>query len=358
MNPIRFTGKNKLEKEFVRTLQKRVNDYFKTNAISTKANASIVIKTVLLFSLYVFPFILILIVPMTTAVALLCCGMMGIGIAGIGMGVMHDACHGAYSSRQWVNELLAGSLYLLGSNVLNWKLQHNVLHHTYTNLSGYDEDIDSKGPIRLSDKMPLKKMHRFQFIYAFFFYGLMTLAMLTNDFIRLYKYSGMGLLKTQNKRLGNELFKMLVRKILYLSIIFGLPLWLSSFTFWQILFGFLTMHWVASIILSLVFQMAHVVEGTDQPEVRPIIPAEWHVHQLNTTSDFAHNNHLLSWYVGGLNFQVEHHLFPGICHVHYKALAPIVERTAREYGITYYSLPTFRAALLSHVQRLKQLGRA
>lgn len=358
MDPIRFTANDQKEKQFAAALRKNVNDYFKNNHLSTKANTSMIIKTVLLVSLYLVPFALVLSVPVNSWLALLCAAVMGIGIAGVGMGVMHDACHGAYSRKHWVNELLAGSLYLLGSNVLNWKIQHNVLHHTYTNLSGYDEDIDSKGPIRLSNQMPLKKIHRFQFIYAFFFYGLMTLAMLTNDFTRLYKYSKMGLLNTQNKRLRNEFFKMLIRKIIYLSLILGLPLWLTPFTFWQVLAGFLAMHWVASIILSFVFQMAHVVQGADQPEVRPVIQTEWHVHQLNTTSDFAHKNRLLSWYVGGLNFQVEHHLFPGICHVHYKALAPIVEQTARQYGVAYHSLPTFRAALLSHLQRLKQLGRS
>jgi len=357
MDTLRFIEKDKQEKQFANALRKNVNDYFKQNHISTKANGKMVVKTIILLSMYVLPFILVLTIPMTNWASLACSVVMGIGIAGVGMGVMHDACHGAYSRKHWVNELFAGSLYLLGSNVLNWKLQHNVLHHTYTNLSGYDEDIDSKGPIRLSSKMPLKKYHRFQFIYAFLFYGLMTVVMLTNDFSRLYNYSKMGLLNTQNKKMKAEFIKMLLRKIIYLVVIFGLPLWLTHYNFWQVLLGFFIMHWVASIILSFVFQMAHVVEGAEQPDVEPTIHTEWHVHQMKTTSDFARNNRLLSWYVGGLNFQVEHHLFPGICHVHYKALAPIVEKTAKEYGMPYHSQPTFRAALLSHIHTLKVLGR-
>lgn len=358
METVRFTVTDKNEKQFANALRKNVNDYFKENKLSTKANTAMVVKTIVLVAMYIVPFILILTIPMSNWGALLCTVVMGFGIAGVGMGVMHDACHGAYSKYHWVNNLLSGSLYLLGSNVLNWKLQHNVLHHTYTNLSGFDEDIDSKGPIRLSEQMPLKKFHRYQFIYAFFFYGLMTLVMLTNDFTRLYHYSKMGLLNAQNKKLKKEFVKMLIRKIIYLTVVFGLPLWLTSFGFWQVFLGFFMMHWVASIILSFVFQMAHVVEGAEQPEVHPVIETEWHVHQMNTTSDFARDNKLLSWYVGGLNFQVEHHLFPGICHVHYKNLAPIVERTAKEYGVAYHAQPSFRAALLSHVQRLKELGRA
>ena len=355
---IKFTSKDEAEKQFVKDLRKNVNEYFKRENLSTKANAAMVLKTILLVGIYIIPFVLILSVPMAPFVAFILSIVMGIGVAGVGMGVMHDACHSAYSKKQWVNDLLAGSLYLLGSNVLNWKMQHNVLHHTYTNISGLDEDIDDKGPIRLSENKPLKKYHKFQFLYAFFFYGLMTLTMLFNDFTRLYKYNKMELFKGQNKNIHLELIKMIFRKVVYLSVIIGLPLWLTDFTVWQILIGFFMMHWVASIILSFVFQMAHVVEGAEQSDLDDNIKTEWSVHQLKTTSDFARNNKLLSWYVGGLNFQIEHHLFPNICHIHYTKIAPIVEHLAVQYGFNYNLKPSFRSALLSHVFRLKELGRA
>ena len=358
MNSIRFTGKDVNEKQFSAALKKNVNAYFKSHNLSTKANGAMILKTFLLVALYVIPFVLILTVPMNSWLALLCTGVMGIGIAGVGMGVMHDAAHGAYSNKKWVNDLLAGSLYLLGSNVLNWKIQHNVLHHTYTNVNGLDEDIDHKGPIRLSENTTLKKYHRFQYIYALFFYGLMTIVMLTNDFTRLRRYSKMGLLATQGKVLKTEFIKMIFRKVIYLSIIFGLPLWLTPFSFWQILLGFFIMHWVASIILSFIFQMAHVVEGASQEDSKHDIATDWHVHQFNTTSDFARNNRLLSWYVGGLNFQIEHHVFPTICHIHYKKIAPIVEETAKAFHVPYNLKPSFSAALFSHTRRLKELGRA
>ena len=358
MNTIRFTSTDKTEKQFVATLKKNVNNYFKSNHISTKANGSMVLKTIILISLYIVPYIIILAIPMNLWLAFGLTILMGIGIAGVGMGVMHDACHGAYSKKHRVNSLLAGTLYLLGSNVLNWKIQHNVLHHTYTNISGMDEDIDDKGPIRLSENKSLKWYHKYQFIYAFLFYGLMTITMLTNDFTRLYKYHKQGLIKSQNKKMWKEVIKMVFRKIIYLSLIIGLPLWLTNYSIWQILLGFFTMHWVASIILSFVFQMAHVVEGAEQPIPESNINTDWSVHQLHTTADFARNNKLLSWYVGGLNFQIEHHLFPNICHIHYREIAPIVEQTAAEFGISYNCKPTFRSALLSHIYRLKELGKA
>ena len=356
MQNVKFNSSSKLEKEFAITLRKNVNNYFKENQISMAANATMVIKTIILISIYVVPFILILTIPMSLWFAFILTIVMGIGIAGVGMGVMHDACHGAYSKKPWVNNLLSGTIYLLGSNMLNWKIQHNVLHHTFTNISGLDEDIDEKGPIRLSFNTPLKKIHKFQFIYAFFFYGLMTLSMLVNDFTRLFGYNRKGLVKHMNKKLTGEYIKMAIRKVVYLFVIIGLPLWLTDFKFYQIAIGFFAMHWVASIILSLVFQMAHVVEGADQIEFEPTVNSDWHVHQLKTTSDFAHNNKLLSWYVGGLNFQIEHHLFPNICHVHYNKIAPIVEKTAKEFGVEYNLKPTFFNALYSHFLTLKALG--
>jgi linoleoyl-CoA desaturase len=358
MNSVRFIGNDKLEKQFVIKLRKNVNDYFKQNNISTKANFAMVFKTIVLISMYIVPYILILTITMPTLIAFLLVLLMGIGVAGVGMGVMHDACHGAYSKKHWVNNLLAGSLYLLGSNVLNWKIQHNVLHHTYTNISGLDEDINEKGPIRLAERSPLKKYHRFQFIYAFIFYGLMTLTMLLNDFMRLITYNKAGLVKSQNKKMTAEFIKMFFRKLIYLVVILGLPMIVTDFKWYQIVVGFVIMHWVASIILSFIFQMAHVVEGAEQPFAETELDSDWHVHQLKTTSDFARNNHFLNWYVGGLNFQIEHHLFPNICHIHYTKIAPIVEKTAKEFGIPYNLKPSFRSALLSHIHRLKELGRA
>ncbi len=358
MDTIKFVGQNKSEKQFAATLRKNVNDYFKQNHISTKANFAMLIKTIIMISLYIVPYIIILTVSMDLVIALGLVMLMGIGIAGVGMGVMHDACHGSYSKKKWVNDLLGGSLYLLGSNVLNWKIQHNVLHHTYTNISGYDEDINTKGPIRLAEYTPLKKHHRYQFIYAFVFYGLMTIAKLLNDFSNLFYYNKKGLVKSLNKKLSTEFVKMIFRKIIYLTFIIGLPFWLTEFTWYQILIGFFIMHWIASIILSFIFQMAHVVEGAEQPAPESAIKNDWYVHQLKTTSDFARKNKFLGWYVGGLNFQIEHHLFPNICHIHYSKIAPIVEKTAKEFGIHYNLKSSFLDAFSSHIVRLKELGKA
>lgn len=360
MKIIRFTKEDKSHETFTSALKKNVNNYFRENQLSMNANATMVIKTIIMVSLYLVPFILILTTNPPGWLAFLYVVIMGIGIAGTGMGVMHDAVHGSYSKKKWINNLLGGTLYLLGSNVLNWKIQHNVLHHTYTNINEYDEDIESKGPIRLAENATLKRIHKHQYIHAFFFYGLMTLLKIFNEFKQLAKYNRLGITKGQELNPTTEYLKMIFRKVVYLVVIIGFPLYFTDYSWWQVLIGFFIMHWVAGVILAVIFQLAHVVEGAIQPmpDSNGDIENEFAVHQLLTTSDFARNNFFLNWFVGGLNFQIEHHLFPHICHVHYRKLSYIVEKTAKEFNLPYNLKPSFGAAFMSHVKRLKELGKA
>jgi len=359
MEKIKFASPDTSQRDFSLALRRNVNAYFKERGISTKANSTMVVKSIVMLSVYLVPFVLILAVPMNPWIALGLTVIMGLGVAGIGMSVMHDALHGAYSNRKWINSLMGSTLYLLGSNVFNWRIQHNVLHHSFTNIDGQDEDIGNKGPIRLSDHKPLRKIHYYQHIHAFFFYGLMTIFKLVKEFINLGKYLEIGLAGEEKTNPVVEYTKMIGYKVIYLLLIFGLPLWLTSFSWWQVLVGFIVMHWVAGLVLSTVFQLAHVVEGAEQPLPSPtgLVENDWVVHELLTTANFARDNRFLNWCLGGLNFQIEHHLFPHICHVHYRNISPIVERTAQEYGFSYNLKPTFSNALVSHVRRLKELGR-
>ena len=358
MHHIKFSGDNGTEHEFSIAVRRNVHAYFKENGISTKGNMTLVLQTIVMVSLYLVPFFVIMFVPMTAWVGLALTVVMGIGAAGVGMCVMHDAVHGSYSEHDRVNKLMGYSMYLLGSNVFNWKMQHNVFHHAFTNINGIDEDIDSKGPIRLSENAPLKKIHHYQYIHAFFFYGLLTISKMVKDFTQLAMYNREGVTRRYNVNPTKEYIRMVTVKVVYLCLFVGVPIIFTSFTWWQVLIGFFTMHWVIGCILSTVFQMAHVVEGTEQPmpDANGVIHHDWAVHEMLTTSDFARNNNFLNWYVGGLNFQIEHHLFQNISHVHYQKIAPIVERTAREYGINYNLKPSFANALESHVRRLKELG--
>lgn len=359
MKKIKFHSDNTNEKDFTREVRKRVRTYFKSNNISIYGNYNLYLKTVVMLAAYFTPFIIILTIPISALTGLFMVILMGIGEAGIGMSVMHDGAHGSYSSKKWINKLMASTMFLLGSNNFNWKVQHNIKHHSYTNIYNYDMDISSVSIIRLCEHAPIKKINRYQHLYAFPLYGLMTFTRLFGEIIVLLNYNKQGVTKQLNVNPTLELIKLIAIKVIYLLIIIGLPLWFTNFAFWQILIGFVVLHITAGMIMTTVFQMAHVVEGTHQPLPikKGIIHHEWMVHQLRTTSDFGRRNGLFSWYIGGLDFQIEHHLFQNISHVHYPKIAGIVKTTAEEFGFTYNLKPTMFYALASHYRRLKELGK-
>lgn len=289
--------------------------------------------------------------------------VMGVGMAGIGLAIMHDANHGAFSRFNWVNKIMSYSMEILGGYNLNWRIQHNVLHHSFTNVHDMDEDIAPVGVLRFSPNEPRKKVHRFQVFYAWFFYGLMTLSWMTNkDFMQLYKYHKNGLLKSQNTTFAKALTVLIISKAIYYTYILVIPMLVMDISWWQVLIGFGVMHFVCGSILAFVFQVAHVMPETefmtkDSYAVKND-DISWAKHQMMTTANFENWNPLLTWYVGGLNYQIEHHLFPDISHVHYPKISKIVRKTAKEYGIPYNYHRTFGGAIFQHLRLLNALGRA
>jgi len=354
---VKFVDRDK--SAFYTTLRENVDRYFSEKNISRNANGAMIFKTIVLMTMYLGPLAVISIFQPPFLADLILWSVMGFGLAGIGMSVMHDANHGAYSANETVNRILGHTLILLGGSVFNWKLQHNILHHTYTNITDYDEDIDNKLVLRFSPHTKAHWLHRFQKFYAIFFYGIMTLYWCTlKDFIQFSKYARN---KVNTKTLGENIQKLseiIAGKVLYFFIFFGIPL-LAGIPFLEVLPGFIIMHFIAGIILTVVFQLAHTVEGTDHPmpDVNGNIENSWAIHQMNTTKNFSRKNKLISWYVGGLNFQIEHHLFTKVCHVHYPKIAPIVKKTAEEFGIPYMENDTFSTALRSHFSILQKFGR-
>jgi linoleoyl-CoA desaturase len=356
-NPVTFAT---TRRDFSTTLNKRVNDYFKGNNIRRYANLEMVVKTICMFTVYLLPYILIVTGVFTSTWTLITALLlMSIGTAGIGLSVMHDANHGAYSKKNWINTAIGYSLNFVGANSFNWKIQHNVLHHTFTNVHEEDEDISPRGVLRLTPHSPWKKIHKYQFIYAWFLYGLMTIVWLFfKDFVRIVHYHKTGLAKKQKARIALEWIILIATKIFYVGYIFVIPVLFTSLLWWQVLLGIIVMHYIAGFMLAIIFQPAHVIEGTEfpLPASDNILENNWAVHQLLTTTNFGNESRWFSWYVGGLNFQIEHHLFPNICHVHYRRIQPIVQETAKEFGLPYKSTATFLEALVKHARLLKQLG--
>lgn len=354
---VKFVSKD--NNKFFITLKKRIDNYFKENNISRYGNRHMIIKSIALLSLYIFPFLLFIFLQPPFWVSIILWALMGFGVAGIGMSIMHDAVHGAYSKSATVNTWMGKTLNLLGNSVNNWKVQHNILHHTYTNVAHLDEDIDDKLVFRFSPHKLPKILHKLQFIYAFFFYGILTLYwVVAKDFVQFFKHGQKGL----NQRFGNRfvfVLRLIGDKLLYFSILFLVPIFIFNISFLHVLGGFLTMHFISGVILTTIFQLAHTVEGTDHPlpDSDGNIHNDWAIHQLNTTVNFARDNKLISWYIGGLNFQVEHHLFPNICHVHYPQISNIVKSTAEEFGVPYLENDTFGSALKSHLTVLRKFGK-
>jgi linoleoyl-CoA desaturase len=346
--------------DFYKTLQQRVREYFKENNISRYANTKMVIKTIFMILLYVVPFVLILTFLTNPLLIFLMWVLMGFGMSGIGLSIMHDANHGAYSKNNFVNKLLGNLIKFLGGSDVNWRIQHNVLHHTYTNVTGMDEDIDPGKVMRFSPHAERLKMHKYQHVYAWFFYGLMTLMWCTvKDYKQASRYRKMDLMKTQNTTYGKLLTDIIISKILYFGIFLVLPLIFSPLPWWGTLLSFLLMHFIAGLILAMIFQPAHVIPSSNypMPDESGNIEADWAVSQLYNTANFAPGAKLFSWYVGGLNYQVEHHLFPNICHIHYDKLSKIVKDTTEEFNLPYFSQKTWWSALVEHTKMLKDLGR-
>lgn len=346
--------------QFFKTLNQRVNKYFKDNNLKRTGNWVLYVKAAFMFALLFVPYFTMLLFPMTNTLYLTMCVVMGLGMAGVGMNVMHDSNHGSFSNKWWVNQLLGNSIYILAGNVYNWKVQHNLLHHTYTNVEGLDEDIDIQGVIRLSKHQKWKSFHKYQKVYAFLLYGLLTIQWaLVVDFRQTPKYIKHGLSAEGELNPKKEWALLIITKIIYYLFWVALPLLILPVTWYQWLLGFFVMHYVAGFILSTVFQLAHITDAIDviKPEELEKEKRSWAAHQLQETANFATKNRVVSFFLGGLNFQIEHHIFPNISHVHYRNLAKIVKKTALEFQLPYHEYDTLTGAFKAHLKQLINLGK-
>ena len=353
---LRFNHKD--QAEFYPVLRQRVNQYFEEKNISRHYNSRMIIKTVLILSLYAVTYAMLLSNQFSPTVLLLLAIVHGFATACIGLNIAHDAVHGAYTAGTKWNKVIGTSFNIIGANDFMWKCSHNVMHHSHTNIVNYDADIDQIPLIRLNPHQDLWWIHRFQHIYIFFFYSLTSIAwVFARDYAEFFhpKVDGKG----KADRPVLEFLRMVFFKCIYYTVFLIIPFMVMDIPWHYFLIGFVVMHLVEGITLALIFQLAHVIEGTDfpLPDEKGKIDHSWAAHQLYTTANFGCKNDFLNYICGGLNFQVEHHLFPTICHVHYKHIAPIVEQTAKEYGLPYHNYPTYFSALKSHIDILKVFGR-
>ncbi len=355
MPTVKFSNNNA---QFFSTLRSRVNEYFKERKIASTGNYKLYFKTALLITFLVINYTwLVFFTPSSILLALLLCGTMGFFFAAIGFNVMHDGAHGSYSDKTWLNKLMSYSLDLMGGSSLMWYFKHNVAHHSFTNIEDMDEDINIRPLMRTNDKQERLGIHKFQHIYSFFLYGLSYFSWIyINDFKKYFRRRVAHSVVIPKMTLKQNL-QFWSTKVGYLAIFVGIPIWQIGLL--KTLLGYGMLLFVCGLLIAIVFQLAHVNEETEF--VAPVgetftIENEWAIHQINTTTNFATKQRWHNWFWGGLNFQIEHHLFPRISHIHYPAISKIVKQTCKEFNVAYNEFPTVVSAIYSHLMHLKALG--
>ena len=319
-----------------------------------------VVKTVVMISLFFVPLTILATGIVTTGWVLFPLYIIsGFGMAGIGMGVMHDAIHGSYSKNKKINTFLGYTFNLIGANAVVWKIQHNILHHTFTNIDHADDDLNAPFFLRFSPHAKHYWLHQFQHIYIWFFYGISTLSWITTkDYVRLKRYRDMGFFDKKNEY-KKALVSMTAWKLIYYSYALVLPMIMVPLAWWIILLAFICMHIVTGLLVSIVFQIAHIMPDNEfpLPNKMGMMKEDWYGHQFATTTNFSPNSKILFWLIGGLNYQVEHHVLPDVCHVHYKNLTKIVSDTAKEFGMPYHVKKSVAHAIKDHIKMLRLLGK-
>jgi len=352
---LKFNGSDR----FIRELRQRVDAYFERTGRRRRDCPQMYFKTATILAWFAAAYLLLLLVVTSWWLILPLAVILGVAIAAIGFNIQHDGAHRAYSDRQWVNKIMAHTLDLMGGSSYLWNWKHNTIHHTYTNIEGQDEDIDVGMLARLSPHQKRYPFHRLQGIYLWLLYGFLAIKWhLFDDFYNLIT-ARIGTHKIPRPR-GKDLWVFIGGKAVFFSLAFAIPMLLHPV--WAVLAVYAVAAFVSGVVLSIVFQLAHCVEEADFPA--PLhtpdgdrMQTEWAVHQVQTTVDFARQNRVLGWFLGGLNFQVEHHLFSRICHVNYPALSKVVEEVCHEFGIRYAANRSLFSALASHMRWLIRMGR-
>lgn len=345
--------------ELLKTLRERVNIYFKNAGKSPKANIKSYLKAAFMMSVVASTYFVILQGFGGVGTLFVLYAFLGLSIAIATMNIAHDALHGAYLSSQAGNRVLGFFMDLFGAISFYWKKEHTIDHHTFTNIDGHDADLDVPFLLRISPEAPRRSFHRFQQWYAPFLYALNLIRwVFVSDTKRI-----MRVLKNRETSPGKpsrkEVAAMIIFKFVHFFVFLGLPMILLPFSAITIAAAYLVMLAIAGLTLTVIFQLAHIVEEVDFP-----VPSDdgkmahsFAKHQLATTANFGSKHGLSTFLFGGLNFQVEHHLFPHICHTHLPYISKIVQKTAQEFGVKYHHKKSFFAAIKSHFSILKHMGR-
>jgi linoleoyl-CoA desaturase len=345
---------------FTQELKKRINEYFESNKVEKTGNHKLFSKAIILGLSLIGVYVHLVFFTPPVAIALLECVLLAVVVSSIGFNIMHDGGHGSFSNNKVLNKIAAHSLDLLGGSSYMWHMKHNIIHHTYTNVEGVDDDINVEPWLRFHTSQKKRKLHKYQHYYFWVFYSLLYFSWIFIGDFKKYFTKKIGEIEIQKMK-GEDHFSFWMSKVSFVGIFMIIPIIVVGFKPW--LLGFAIFLLSTGLLISMVFQLAHTVEEANfvkaiasETSDADIIENEWTIHQLETTANFATNNRVVNWFTGGLNFQVEHHLFPKISHVHYPAISKIIKEVCSVYDVRYNEFKRTRDAIYSHLRYLRLMG--
>jgi len=349
---IKFATDNRFQRELRSVVEKYFQDPRKREWDCPQMYA----KTALIFGSFALVYVLLVFAVSTWWQALPLTILLGLIAVAIGLNVQHDGGHHAYSKHDWINRLMSMSLDFLGGSSYYWHTKHGILHHTFVNIPDYDVDTEVGILGRMTPHQKRLPIHKWQHLYFWILYGLLAINW---HFISDFKAFFTGRVeKVQVPRpKGTDLVIFFGGKLAFFSMAFAIPMMFHPW--WAVILLYLVAAFVLGLTLSMVFQLAHSVEEAEfavPNQASGDIETPWAIHQVKSTVDFARGDKFLSWLVGGLNFQIEHHLFPKICHINYPGISNRIKETCRKFGLSFHEHRTFWSGLLSHYRFLKRMG--
>jgi linoleoyl-CoA desaturase len=350
---IRFRKRDTFQ-QYVRS---RVERHFRMSGIPRHGGWRMFVKTATILLWVLASYITLVFFAHNFIVAMLSSLSLGLAVAGVGFNIQHDAGHKAYSNKKNINWLMSLSLDLMGGSSYIWNVKHNKLHHTFTNIVGHDDDIELGALARLAPEQPRYWFHRYQHIYLWFLYPVVAIKWHFVDDFRDVIRARIGNHPIDRPK-GIDLVAFILGKIIFMTLALGLPCFFHSVL--AVVSWYLITMGITGLVMSSVFQLAHVVDNAAYPMpdmTTGDMEESWAIHQMQTTVDFAPKSKVLTWFLGGLNYQAEHHLLSNVSHLHYPRISKLVERACKRYNVPYHVHPTLMAGLISHARQLRALGR-
>lgn len=348
--------------DFYPVVKGRVEKLLKDSKLNEGESSVLFFKTFLVFLGWAVFYYLAMIQGWILAAVVL-----GVFHAQIGINIAHDGAHGTYSKNKIIQTIASYGMDIMGGCSVVWQHQHNIGHHPNCNKhgdakhaskhDGYDPDATSGAPfIRITPNQPWRPAHRFQHFYIWGLTTMMGFKWFVNDIRAFFfrrKYLSFEFYETST----TDFWVQLITKAVFIVHAVIIPLSIHPFARWFPMF--LLYVFTIGYMFVLMFSVNHLTENTIYPNETDFTgPRDWAMYQVRTTSNFATHSLFWTWFSGSLNFQIEHHLFPGITHTYLPYIQPIVKQACKEYNLPYKDFPSYWDAFYSYYHHIKTLGQS